>query len=118
MIPSSRTPEGIPQRCPICGTEANIEVSAPAGDSCCPSCGHLLWEIRDRLSAARGFAPEGITLSSSLVELAGDSLGVVELIMELEEKFEIDFPDDVAEQLGTLGDVIRYIQERRRLKPD
>src|SRR5262245_16113111 len=40
---SSRTPEGTPNRCPICGATLRIEPSKPAGDAPCPQCGALLW---------------------------------------------------------------------------
>jgi tetratricopeptide (TPR) repeat protein len=43
MEPSSRTPEGWPSRCPVCGNEVCIEPSVPPGDAPCPHCGHLLW---------------------------------------------------------------------------
>lgn len=45
MIPpiSSRTPEGVPNRCPLCGTDLRLEPSNPPGDAPCPNCGHLLW---------------------------------------------------------------------------
>jgi hypothetical protein len=42
---SSRTPEGEPFRCPICGLVDRIEASRPPGDAPCPSCGHLIWPI-------------------------------------------------------------------------
>ncbi len=43
MIISSRTPEGRPKRCPVCGSEVVIEPSDPPGDAACPTCGHLIW---------------------------------------------------------------------------
>lgn len=43
MIISSRTPEGRPNRCPVCGSAIKIEPSDPAGDAPCPNCGHLVW---------------------------------------------------------------------------
>ena len=43
MEPSSRTPEGTPNRCPICGHSVRLEPSDPPGDAPCPYCGHLLW---------------------------------------------------------------------------
>jgi HptB-dependent secretion and biofilm anti anti-sigma factor len=49
MVISSRTPEGRPSRCAVCGSDINIEPSDPADDGPCPVCGHLLWftgEIR------------------------------------------------------------------------
>ncbi len=47
MVISSRTPEGDPNRCPICGAECRLEPSEPARDGPCPQCGHLLWFARD-----------------------------------------------------------------------
>jgi hypothetical protein len=46
MEPSSRTPEGMPNLCPVCGHKVLIEPSSPAGDAPCPFCGHLLWFSR------------------------------------------------------------------------
>jgi hypothetical protein len=44
MNPSSRTPEGIPERCPICGNSVRLEPSSfPSSDAPCPHCGYLLW---------------------------------------------------------------------------
>ncbi len=43
MKPSSRTPEGEPNRCPICGHEVTLEPTTPPGDAPCPYCGSLLW---------------------------------------------------------------------------
>ena len=43
MKPSSRTPEGWPDRCQLCGNSVRIEPSVPPGDAPCPHCGHLLW---------------------------------------------------------------------------
>jgi hypothetical protein len=40
---SSRTPEGAPNRCPVCAKALKIEPSTPPGDAPCPHCGHLLW---------------------------------------------------------------------------
>jgi hypothetical protein len=40
---SSRTPEGDPNRCPVCGNDLRVEPSRPPGDAPCPSCGTLLW---------------------------------------------------------------------------
>jgi FHA domain len=40
---SSRTPEGDPNRCPVCGNDLRLEPSRSSGDAPCPSCGSLLW---------------------------------------------------------------------------
>jgi hypothetical protein len=42
---SSRTPEGQPNICPVCGKYLQIEPSSPAGDAPCPHCGCLLWYV-------------------------------------------------------------------------
>jgi acyl carrier protein len=107
MTISSRTPEGVPHRCPICGAAAAIEPSYPGGDACCPACGHLLWWFRDRLSDV------SVDLHSSLDSLGIDSLELVELVMELEEQFDITISDADAERIISIEDAIRYIRERR-----
>lgn len=43
MTPSSRTPEGEPNRCPFCNKKIRIEPSTPPGDAPCPFCGCLVW---------------------------------------------------------------------------
>jgi hypothetical protein len=48
MTVSSRTPEGMPNRCPVCGHHLRIEPSRPTMDAPCPSCGHLLWFASER----------------------------------------------------------------------
>jgi hypothetical protein len=42
---STRTPEGVPNRCPVCDKEVRISPSDPAGDAPCPHCGCLLWFV-------------------------------------------------------------------------
>jgi acyl carrier protein len=57
---------------------------------------------------------EEVTLESSIIEdLKADSLDVVELVMELEDEFDITIPDDDYEKLRTVGDAIRYIEAKR-----
>lgn len=114
MTISSRTPEGEPHLCPVCGNVAAVEPSYPCGDSCCPACGHLLWWFRHRLSHEVGAAPDQIGLSSSFVEdLKADSLEMVEMLIELEEEFGVHIPDDAAERIKTVEDAIRYIRHHR-----
>ena len=43
MVISSRTPEGLPNYCPVCDAHFLLEPSDPAGDAPCPNCGHLVW---------------------------------------------------------------------------
>ncbi len=46
--------------------------------------------------------------------LGADSLDIVELIMEFENKFGLEIPDEAAEQISTVGDVITYIEEHAK----
>lgn len=108
---SSRTPEGLPHRCPICDKPCLLEPSSPHGDSCCPNCGHLLWWLRDHLRRGTGIAAEQITFDSLFSdELGKDSLDLVELIMEIETDFGVTLPVDELENFKTVADVIRYIE--------
>ena len=46
-------------------------------------------------------------------DLGADSLDTVELILEFEKAFEITIPDDKAEKISTVGDAIKYIEEKK-----
>ena len=46
-------------------------------------------------------------------DLGADSLDTVELVMALEEAFDIEIPDEAAEQIATVGDAVKYIQEKQ-----
>ncbi|WRA62756.1 acyl carrier protein [Helicobacter pylori] len=46
-------------------------------------------------------------------DLGADSLDVVELIMALEEKFGIEIPDEQAEKIVNVGDVVKYIEDNK-----
>lgn len=59
MIISSRTPEGQPNQCPVCGSRLAIEPSDPAGDAPCPRCGHLLWFAWEDLGDVQVIRPTG-----------------------------------------------------------
>ena len=47
-------------------------------------------------------------------DLGADSLDTVELIMEFEKEFNISIPDDQAENIGTVGDAINYVEEHAK----
>ena len=66
--------------------------------------------IQSRLAGLLNVAPEKITADLSFPELVEDSFDAVELVMTLEEDFDIHIPDDRAESIATIGDAIRYIE--------
>lgn len=55
---------------------------------------------------------EVVPTASFVDDLGADSLDVVELVMELEEKFDLEISDEDAETIVTVGDAVRYIEER------
>ena len=56
---------------------------------------------------------EAISLESTIIDdLGADSLDVVDLIMSIEEEFEIEVPEDQIEGLKTVGDIVKYIEEK------
>ena len=53
-----------------------------------------------------------VTLETSFVnDLGADSLDIVELVMELEDAFDLSIPDEDAEKIQTVGDAVNYISE-------
>ena len=59
-----------------------------------------------------GVAENNITMEASFIDdLGADSLDIVELIMALEEEFDIEIPDSDAEKVVTVGDVVEYIKD-------
>jgi acyl carrier protein len=46
-------------------------------------------------------------------DLGADSLDTVELVMALEEEFDIEIPDEAAEKIATVGDAVQYIQDKQ-----
>lgn len=60
-----------------------------------------------------GVNAEDVTMEATFVDdLSADSLDIVELVMNIEETFEIEIPDSAAEKIVTVGDVVDYIQEK------
>ena len=59
-----------------------------------------------------GVDKEEVTLDASFTnDLGADSLDTVELIMEFEKEFNIAIPDDQAENIATVGEAVKYIEE-------
>lgn len=61
-----------------------------------------------------GVEEDEVNLEASFIEdLGADSLDIVELIMALEEEFEVEVPDEDAEKLQTVSDAVEYIKARK-----
>jgi acyl carrier protein len=69
-------------------------------------------KVRDIIVEQLGVNPEQVTLEAKFIEdLGADSLDTVELVMAFEEEFGIDVPDEEAEKLISVGDVVRFVEE-------
>jgi len=55
-----------------------------------------------------------VPTASFIKDLGADSLDTVELVMALEEEFDIEIPDESAEKIKTVGDAINYIKEHAK----
>ena len=69
--------------------------------------------VRELLVDQLGVSAEQVTPEASFIDdLGADSLDTVELIMALEEEFEIEIPDEEAEKIVTVGDAIAHLQSK------
>jgi acyl carrier protein len=73
----------------------------------------LLDDIKEVVVEQLSVNADEVKEDSKFVEdLGADSLDVVELVMALEEKFDIEIPDDEAEKIRTVKDVVTYIESK------
>lgn len=70
-------------------------------------------KIKSIIAEQLGVKSEEVTPQASFIDdLGADSLDTVELIMALEEEFNVEIPDEDAEKMSTVGDAIKYIDEK------
>ncbi|PIR18251.1 MAG: acyl carrier protein [Deltaproteobacteria bacterium CG11_big_fil_rev_8_21_14_0_20_49_13] len=70
-------------------------------------------KIKDIIAEQLGINEDDIAPESSLsVDLGADSLDIIELVMALEEEFEMEIADEEAEQLDTVNDFIEFVSRR------
>lgn len=61
-----------------------------------------------------GADEDAVTLEASFInDLEADSLDIVELMMALEEEFDIEIPDEDAEKISTVSDAVEYIKDHQ-----
>lgn len=74
----------------------------------------LLDDVKEVVVEQLNVDPAEVKEESKFVEdLGADSLDVVELVMALEEKFDIEIPDDEAEKIITVADAMKYIEDNK-----
>ena len=70
-------------------------------------------KVRSIIVDQLGVESDKVTADAKFIEdLGADSLDTVELVMAFEEEFGVEVPDEDAEKLQSVGDVIKYIEER------
>ena len=69
-------------------------------------------KVKEIIVEQLGVAETAVTIEASFIDdLGADSLDIVELIMALEEAFDMEIPDADAEKVVTVGDVVDYIKD-------
>ena len=69
--------------------------------------------VKEIVCEQLGVSADEVTPEASFIEdLGADSLDIVELVMAFEEEFSVEVPDEDAEKLQTVGDVVKYIEEK------
>ncbi len=71
-------------------------------------------KVRDIVVEQLGVEADEVTIDSTFIDdLGADSLDIVELIMAFEEEFGIEIPDEAAEKIKTVQDVVNYIDQNQ-----
>lgn len=72
-------------------------------------------EVKKLIVDELGVEESKITMDAKLIDdLGADSLDAVELIMAIEEKYDIQISDEVAQSIQTVGDIVRYAESVRK----
>ncbi len=70
-------------------------------------------KVRDILCDQLDIEEEKVTMESIIIDdLGADSLDVVDLIMSLEEEFDVEIPDDEVESVKAVGDIVKFIEAK------
>jgi acyl carrier protein len=70
-------------------------------------------KVKSIIAEQLGVKPEEVTPTASFIDdLGADSLDTVELVMAFEEEFGIEIPDEDAEKITSVGDAVKYIEEK------
>ena len=72
---------------------------------------NTLKKVKSILAKHLGFSEDQIEENSKLEDLHVDSLDTVEIVMAIEDEFQIDIPDKYAEQMKTVKDIVDFLQE-------
>ncbi len=72
----------------------------------------MLERIRNIIAEKVGVSPEEITMETSFADdLEADSITLFELVMAIEDEFDIEVDDESIEKIATVGDIVNYLEE-------
>ncbi|MBO5417797.1 MAG: acyl carrier protein [Clostridia bacterium] len=71
-------------------------------------------KIKNIVVEQLGVSADEVTLEASIIDdLGADSLDIVELVMAFEEEFGVEIPDEAAEKIATIGDIVSYLEANK-----
>lgn len=71
-------------------------------------------KIRDIIVDQLDASADDVTAEASIIDdLGADSLDVVDLVMSLEEEFDVEIPDEAVKDIKTVGDIVKYIEDNQ-----
>ncbi len=69
-------------------------------------------KVREIICDQLDLEEDKVTMTSSITDdLGADSLDVVDLVMSIEEEFDVEIPDDQVEKVNTVGDIVKFVEE-------
>ena len=75
-------------------------------------------KIKDIIVEQLDVEEDAVTMEASITEdLGADSLDVVDLVMSIEESFDVEIPDEEVENIKTVGDIVKYIENKVEVSP-
>ena len=70
-------------------------------------------KLQQIIAEVLNIEPDEITMNTTFVDdLGADSLDIVDLVMNLEDEFDTEIPDEAIEGMKTVGDVVKYIEDQ------
>jgi acyl carrier protein len=95
-------------------TSAVGQIGQPFGRDTGLAAQNIREKVLDIVCEQLGTSRDKVTDQTSFVnDLGADSLDTVELVMEFEDEFDLNIPDEDAEKIQTVGDAIKYIEEHQ-----
>lgn len=70
-------------------------------------------KIKDIIVEQLDVEEDAVTMEASITDdLGADSLDIVDLVMSIEESFDVEIPDEEVENIKTVGDIVKYIENK------